>query len=164
MSVKYNSLKELKTKKTLLKKDIKDLEDLITFENPKESLSAITNGFTDPYLNEEILPDGDSKLSLNTGNILREVTGKLKDNVNQRSVMNFASSTSGSKTLENTLQIGLVAFMGRFAQKNLSHPSWKKKALGLALIYIAPIALKFAHEKLDEYQKNKTASSLEQLI
>ena len=42
--------------------------------------------------------------------------------------------------------------------------SWKKKAIGLALIYLAPIALKYVRKKLEEYQRNRTTSSLEQLI
>jgi hypothetical protein len=46
----------------------------------------------------------------------------------------------------------------------MSSPNWKKKALGAALIYLAPIALKFVRKKLETYQKNKSVSSLEQLI
>ena len=49
MSTKYNSLEELRRKKALLKKEVSDLEDLLTFDNAKESLSALTHGFTDKY-------------------------------------------------------------------------------------------------------------------
>ncbi|WP_238555213.1 mitochondrial import receptor subunit TOM5 [Chryseobacterium sp. P1-3] len=42
--------------------------------------------------------------------------------------------------------------------------NWKNKLVGAALIYLAPIALKFVRKKLEEYQKNKSVSSMEQLI
>jgi hypothetical protein len=42
--------------------------------------------------------------------------------------------------------------------------NWKKKMLGVAMIYLAPIALKFVRKKLERYQKNKSVSSMEQLI
>lgn len=164
MPARYNSLKELRTKKGLLKKEVHELEDLITFENTKESLSAITNGFTDQYIQEDILEDGTSKLSLNTGNIIKEVGTKIKDNINKNSVMGLASSSAGASLAENAIKVGLVAYAGKYAKKNLASSNWKKKAIGLALIYVAPIALKYVREKLEQYQKNKAASSLEQLI
>ena len=164
MATEYNNLKELRIKRQLLKNEVRDLEDLITFENTKESLSAITNGFTDQFLKEEIDEDGSSKLSLNTGNIVKEVSLKLKDNLNKNSVMSFATSNAGASVAENALKMGLVAFTGNYAQKNLASSSWKKKAIGLALIYVAPIVLKYVREKLEEYQKNKVSSSFEQLI
>ncbi|MGC4129083.1 MAG: phosphoribosyl-ATP pyrophosphatase [Bergeyella sp.] len=164
MPMQYNSLKELRIKKELLKKDVKDLEDLITFSNPKESLSAITNGFTDQYLTDAPQEDGSHALALNTGNIIKEVSTKIKDNVTKNSVVNFASSDSGAAMVENALKIGLVTYMGKMAKKNMNSSSWKKKAIGLALIYVAPIALKFVREKLEQYQKNQATSSLEKLI
>jgi len=164
MPIKYNNLKELRRKKELLKDDLHHLEDLITFENPKESLSAITHGFTDQFLKEDVKNDGTSKISLNTGNIIKEVGTKIKDNVNKNSVLSFASSDTAASLAENALKIGLVTYAGKFAQKNLASKSWQKKALGLALIYVAPIVLKIVREKLEQYQKNRATSSLEQLI
>ena len=164
MSMHYHNLKELRIKKELLRKEVRDLEDLITFDNPKESLSAITHGLTDQYLKENVSEDGTSKLTLHTENIVKEVGTKLKDNFTKNSVMGFASSKAGSSLAENAIKIGIVAFAGRFAKKNIASSDWKKKAIGLALIYVAPIALRYIRENLEEYQKNKTASSLEQLI
>ena len=40
MSAKYNSLEELRRKKALLKKEVSELEDLLTFDNTKESILA----------------------------------------------------------------------------------------------------------------------------
>ena len=164
MPVKYNNLRELRRKKELLKEDVHHLENLITFENPKESLSALTHGLTDHYLKENINNDGTLSISLNTGNIIKEVGSKIKDNVNKNSVINFAGSSTGASLADTALKIGLVTYAGKYAKKNLASKSWKKKALGLALIYVAPIVLKIAREKLEEYQKHKTTSSLEQLI
>jgi hypothetical protein len=46
----------------------------------------------------------------------------------------------------------------------MSSKNWKKKAIGIALIYLAPIALKYVRNKLEDYQKRKSVSSMEQLI
>ena len=54
MGTKYSSLDELRRKKELLKKEVSEIEDLITFDNTKESLSAFTNGFTDKYLKRKL--------------------------------------------------------------------------------------------------------------
>lgn len=164
MSNHYNNLRALRDKKNLLKKDVRDLENLITFENPKESLSVITHGFTDQYLRETETENGNMKLALDTQNIIKEVGSTIKDSINKNSVINFASSEAGASIAENALKIGLVTVAGNFARKNLASNNWKKKAIGLALIYVAPIALKYVREKLDQYQKNKATSSFEQLI
>lgn len=165
MGTKYNSLEELRRKKALLQKEISEMEDLLTFDNAKESLSAITHGFTDKFLQEEKSADGESKTTLKTSEIMKEITTSVKDSVLSRNaVFGFAKSDSGVHLIENALKIGAVTFVGNFARKSLNNASWKKKALGLALIYLAPIALRFIRTKLVEYQKNRTASSMEQLI
>lgn len=165
MAYKYSSLEELKRKKELLKKDISDIESILTFDNTKESLSAFTNGFTDQYLQEEIQPDGEVKVSLKSQKIFKEVSNSVKDTIlNRHTMYNFAKSEAGVNVLENALKIGAVTYVGNYARKNMLHASWKKKALGFALIYLAPIALKFIREKLEDYQQKRTTSSLNQLI
>ena len=64
MSVQYQSLEELKRKKALLKKELSDMEGLLTFDNAKESLSVMTNGFTDKFLKEEVDEEGNSHTAL----------------------------------------------------------------------------------------------------
>ena len=76
----------------------------------------------------------------------------------------FAKSDAGMSLAENALKIAAVTFVGNYARKSLYNTSWKKKAIGIALIYLAPIALRFVREKLENYQRNRTASSMEQLI
>ncbi|MCP2038437.1 phosphoribosyl-ATP pyrophosphatase [Chryseobacterium sp. HSC-36S06] len=165
MGTKYSSLEELRRKKQLLKGEVAEIEDLITFDNTKESLSAFTNGFTDKYLKEEIKPDGETSVSLNTNEIVKEFSTSIKDTVlNRNAVYGFAKSDAGMNLVENALKIGAVTFVGNYARKSLYNTSWKKKIIGVALIYLAPIALRYVREKLENYQRNRTASSMEQLI
>lgn len=165
MGNKYSSLEELKRKKALLKKDISEMEDLLTFDNTKETLSAITHGFTDKYLQQEIQPDGDTKTTLNSNEILKELSTSVKDTVLSRSsVYGFVKSEGGLGIIENAFKIGAVSFVGNYARKSLVNSSWKKKIIGLALIYVAPFLLRYIREKMEDYQKRRTTSSLEQLI
>lgn len=164
MSYHYKNLDELRRKKELLKAEVKDLENLITFKNPKESLSAATHGYTDQFLKEVEQPDGSSSIELDASPIVRGISNQIKSKINKNSMVQMASSNSGQDLIQNALKLGAVTFVARYAQKSLTKSSWKRKAIGLALIYLAPIALRYAREKLEEYQKNKTASSLEQLI
>jgi hypothetical protein len=165
MRTKYNSLEELRRKKELVKKEVAELEDLLTFDNAKESLSALTNGFTDKYLQEKTTMEGETKISLKTNEIVKEISGSIKDTLLSRnSVINFAKSEGGISVVENAVKLGAVTFIGNYARKSLYNKSWKKKLIGLALIYIAPFALRFIRKKIEEYQNSKTTSSFEQLI
>lgn len=165
MAYKYESLEELRRKKALLKKDISEMEQVLTFDNTKESLSAFTHGFTDKYIKEDTMEDGDTKLSLKTNEIVKEISGSIKDSLlNRNSVYGFAKSDAGISVIENAIKIGAVTFIGNYAKNSLVNKSWKKKIIGLALIYVAPYALRFVRKKIDEYQQSKTTSSFEQLI
>lgn len=165
MGTRYNSLEELRRKKELLKKDVSDLEDLLTFENTKESLSAITHGFTDRYLEEKVHADGERKVGINTGEIMREISNTVTENIlKKNTIYGLAKSDTGANLMENAMKLGIVTFVGNYAKKNFYNSNWKKKIIGIALIYIAPFVLRFVRKKLEEYQRNRTASSLEQLI
>lgn len=164
MATNYTNLNELRAQKKILKQEIESLEDILTFKSKKESLSAITHGFTDKYLKETVEPDGEVKLSLDTQNIMREVADGLKDTVSKKNILNLANDSVHSGLLENTIRMGAVALVGNFAKKSIMNKNWKKKIIGLALVYLAPYALRFIRRKLDDYQKNKTTSSLEKLI
>lgn len=164
MAANYNNLDELRSQKRLLKKEIGELEDIITFKDKKESLGVITNGFTDKYLKETYDGSGDKKLSINTENIMREISSGIKENVSKKNMMGLARDGVKSGLLEDTIRLGAVALVGNYAKKSMMNKSWKKKLIGAALIYVAPYALRFLREKLDEYQRNKTTSSMEKLI
>lgn len=164
MATNYTNLDELRSQKRLLKQEIGELEDILTFKSKKDSLSVMTNGLTDKFLKETENEDGEKSLALDTQNIMREISVGMKETASKRNVMNLANDSVQSGLLETTLKMGTVALVSNFAKKSVMNKSWKRKIVGLALIYVAPYALRFLRKKLDEYQRNKTASSLEKLI
>ena len=165
METKYNNLEELKRKKELLKKEVSGLEDLLTFDNTKQSLSAFTNGFTDRFLKEEPKAGGGTELKFDGSGIVKEFAENLKDSIlHKNTVRNFAANPATVAMAENALKLGAVSYIGNYARKNLSNTSLKKKAIGLALIYVAPVVLKMVRERLEDYQRSRTTSSMQQLI
>ena len=165
MGTKYNSLEELRRKKALLKNDVAEMEKLISFDNTKESLSALTKGFTDQFLKEETNENGEKKLALRKEEIVREISTGIKDNlISKNAVFGLANTAVKGGVVENALQLGTAALVGNFAKKSLKNPSWKKKLIGFALIYLAPFLLRFIRQKLEAYQKQRSISSMEQLI
>jgi hypothetical protein len=165
MSRKYESIEELRRKKNLLKEEISDLENLLTFKNTKESLSAFTNGLTDQYLQENVDEDGDEKITLRKDVIARQLTSEVKDMlISKNTAVGIASSAFKGNVADGLIKLGITALVGNYAKKNMKSSNWKKKLLGAAMIYLAPIALKYVRKKLENYQKNKSVSSMEQLI
>ena len=165
MGRNYESLEELKRKKNLLKNEIKDLESLLTFKNTKESLSAFTNGLTDQYLQEKVDDNGDEKTVIRKDVIAKQLTSEVKGILlNKNSAVGLASSALGANPVDSIVKLGMTALVANYAKKNMKSASWKKKIIGAALIYLAPIALKFVRKKLENYQKTKSVSSMEQLI
>ncbi|RMZ60011.1 phosphoribosyl-ATP pyrophosphatase [Chryseobacterium nematophagum] len=165
MSRNYNSLEELRRKKNLLQQEVVDLEDLLTFKNTKESLSAFTNGLTDQYLQEKVDEDGEEKVVIRKDVIAKQITSEVKDLlINKNTAIGIANSALTGNAADMLIKLGVATLVGNFAKKNMKSSSWKKKLLGAALIYIAPVALKLVREKLENYQKNKSVSSMEQLI
>lgn len=165
MGRNYKSLEELKRKKNLLKGEIKDLEALLTFKNTKESLSAFTNGLTDQYLQEKIDEDGEEKTVIRKDVIAKQITSEVKDIlISKNSTVGLAASALKGNALDGVIKLAVTAMVANYAKKNMRSSSWKKKLLGAALIYLAPVALKFIRKKLENYQKTKSLSSMEQLI
>jgi len=165
MGRNYESLEELRRKKKLLKSEIDDLESLLTFKNTKESLSAFTNGLTDQYLQEKVDENGEEKVVLRKDIIAKQVTTEVKDLlISKNTAMGIASSAFKGNAADALIKLGVTAIVGNYAKKSIKSPNWKKKLIGVAMIYLAPIALKFVRKKLEHYQKNKSVSSLEQLI
>jgi hypothetical protein len=165
MGRKYESLEELRRKKKLLKEELEGMEDLLTFKNTKESLSAFTNGLTDQYLQEKVDEDGHEKVVLKKDVIAKQISSEIKDAlINKQAAMSIANTAFKSDAFDTLVKLGVTALVGNYARKNLKSSKWKKKAIGVALIYLAPIALRFIRKKLENYQKNKSVSSMEQLI
>ena len=165
MGRNYENLNELRIKKKLLKGEIDDLENLLTFKNTKESLSAFTNGMTDQYLQEKVDENGEEKVVIRKDVIAKQVTSEVKDILlNKNTAIGIAGSALGGNALDGVVRLGVTALVGNYAKKNMKSSNWKKKLLGAAMIYLAPIALKYVRKQLESYQKNKSVSSLEQLI
>ncbi len=164
MEMKYSNLEELKRKKALLKQEVGELEALITFENPRASLSKITDGASDSYFTEKTDESGEKKLALRTGHIARQVGNFLTLRSQSNSLIAFDNKGLDSSILETTLKLGSVAFVGNLARKGLASKSWKGKLLGLALVYLLPFALRFVRNKVEEFQKKQSISSMEKLI
>ncbi|MGD1317973.1 phosphoribosyl-ATP pyrophosphatase [Chryseobacterium sp. CBo1] len=165
MGRNYESLEELKRKKRLLKGEIKDLEALLTFKNTKESLSAFTNGLSDQYLQEKVDEDGEEKTVIRKDVIAKQLTSEVKDMLlSKNAAVGLASSAFSGNAVDGLIKLGVTALVANYAKKNMKSSNWKKKLLGAALIYVAPIALKYVRKKLENYQKTKSVSSMEQLI
>lgn len=165
MSRNYESLEELRRKKKLLKSEIQDLEELLTFKNTKESLSAFTNGLTDQYLKEKINDDGEEKTVLRKDVIAKQLTSEVKDLfLNRNAAIGLAGNGFKADALDTVVKLAVTAFVANYAKKNMRSSNWKKKILGAVLIYVAPMALKYVRKKLEAYQKSKSVSSMEQLI
>lgn len=165
MGRNYESLEELKRKKKLLKSEITDLEALLTFKNTKESLSAFTNGLSDQYLKEKIDEDGEETTVIRKDVIAKQITSEVKDLLlSKNTAMGIAGSAFKGDAVDAVIKLAVTAFVANYAKKNMKSSNWKKKILGAALIYVAPMALKFVRTKLEAYQKTKSVSSMEQLI
>ena len=136
MGAKYNSLDELAKKKAIMKGEVKDMENLLRFNNVKESLSVITGGMTDKFLVEKPITNSKGEVSHKTGISLNAES--IKDSI-----------------IDNAIRLGTVALVTNFAKKNLYHSSWKKKVLGLAIIYGAPILLRKVTPLIEDWQEKE---------
>ena len=165
MATKYNSLEELRLKKRSLQREVTEMEHLISFDNAKESLSSFTNGFSDKFLKESQSENGEVTTHLKTDVLMRELTkGVTKSILNKNTALSFAQNSTKNGLLEEVAKLGITTLIGSYTQKNLKNSNWKKRALAMAVVYVAPIAIRYGIKKLEEYQKNKSVASFEQLI
>lgn len=133
------NLEKLQAKKNKLQNEVNELQELLTFRNPKESLRELTNGLSDNYIKEKKTENGQVKLGLKTSPIT-------------------------SLLAENVLKLGSVAVINRIGKKTMKTKSWKFKLLGLVLVYVAPFVIKKLGEKLNDFQKRETAKGMSKLI
>lgn len=97
-----------------MKGEVKDMENLLRFNNVKESLSVITGGMTDKFLVEKPITNSKGEVSHKTGISLNAES--IKDSM-----------------IDNAIRLGTVALVTNFAKKNLYHSSWKRRFLDLPL-------------------------------
>jgi len=135
MQIKYKNMEELRKKQEALEAELKKKEDILTFKDTKKSFSLFTNGFTDKFLSEKQIVRKDEE-----GNLTTEK--KLRFN---------PSGLLTSNNVKKGAQLGISTAVGNFAKKNLHSSNWKKKAIGLAMVYVLPILLRKGIEYLEEH-------------
>jgi hypothetical protein len=120
---------------------------------------------TDQYLKENVDEDGDEKVVLRKDVIAKQITSEIKDAFfSKKAVAGIATSAVKGDAVDILIKLGVTALVGNYAKKNIKSSNWKKKLIGAAMIYLAPIALRYVRQKLENYEKNKSVSSMEQLI
>ncbi len=120
------NLEDLRKRKETLRKEIAELEDIAAFKNPKESLSAITHGFTDQFLVDKTDENGEHRLRTKTSHkFLSFATGGASENYIKTKINQYGEEKIGINTqnvvgsiAENAIKIGLAAVVTNFAKKN----------------------------------------------
>lgn len=133
--MKLNNIKELQDKKAQLKSEIAEMESVIKFENPRKSFGVISNGLTDQYLGKAV--------ESNVGEKVLPLVGKI---------------------LKSSLKVGGAKLFNDVVKKKMTKAVLKKGAMVVGGAVVATILAKKAKQKLDEYQREQTAKSLEKLI
>lgn len=165
------NLADLNLRKEMLKKDISELEDKFRFKNPKESLSAFTNGFTDQFLSDKVDFEGHHRMGLKPAKIISFLSGGASDNFIKTTHNESGEEKIEIKTqnlfgslAENAMKLGIATMVASYAKKSLRHKKWKRKILGFVLIYMAPALLRMLREKLEEFEEKEVIKSLNKII
>ena len=100
------NLEDLRKRKETLRKEIAELEDIAAFKNPKESLSAITHGFTDQFLVDKTDENGEHRLKLKPAEILSFATGGASENYIKTKINQYGADAAESEP-ERSVRMGL---------------------------------------------------------
>ena len=157
-----NNLADLHNRKEMLRKDISEIEDTLRFKNPKKSLSKLSNGFTDQFVSDEFNYRGEHKTGLKWDKLFSYIKGGASERFFTSKLNEFGERKLGINTknvagsiTENALKIGISSLMATFTKKYLYHKKWKKKVIGLSIVYLSPFILDFVKEKLKALQDSK---------
>ena len=131
---KIKNFQDLKNQKEELKAEIKEIESVLSFENPRKSFGVITNGVTEKYLGGMM----DSSLAQNAFFL-------------------------ADKFLFPSLKIGSAKLLSNALLKRV-RPSMKKTLIGLGVAVLTPIVIMQIKKRLDDLQQRETAKSLSKLI
>ena len=131
---KIKNFQDLKNQKEELKAEIKEIESVLSFENPRKSFGVITNGITEKYLGGMM----DSSLAQNAFFL-------------------------ADKFLFPSLKIGSAKLLSNALLKRV-RPSMKKTLIGLGVAVLTPIVIMQIKKRLDDFQQRETAKSLSKLI
>jgi hypothetical protein len=131
---KIKNFQDLKNQKEELRAEIKEIESVLSFENPRKSFGVITNGVTEKYLGGMM----DSSLAQNAFFL-------------------------ADKFLFPSLKIGSAKLLSNALLKRV-RPSMKKTLIGLGVAVLTPIVIMQIKKRLDDFQQRETAKSLSKLI
>ena len=131
---KIKNLQDLKNQKEELRAEIKEIESVLSFENPRKSFGVITNGVTEKYLGGMM----DSSLAQNAFFL-------------------------AEKFLFPSLKVGSAKLLSNVLLKR-TKPSMKKTLIGLGVVVLAPVVIMRIKKILDNFQQRETAKSLSKLI
>lgn len=131
---KIKNFQDLKNQKEELRAEIKEIESVLSFENPRKSFGVITNGVTEKYLGGMM----DSSLAQNAFFL-------------------------ADKFLFPSLKIGSAKLLSNALLKKV-RPSMKKTLIGLGVAVLTPIVIMQIKKRLDHFQQRETAKSLSKLI
>ena len=131
---KIKNFQDLKNQKEELRAVIKEIESVLSFENPRKSFGVITNGVTEKYLGGMM----DSSLAQNAFFL-------------------------ADKFLFPSLKIGSAKLLSNALLKRV-RPSMKKTLIGLGVAVLTPIVIMQIKKRLDDFQQRETAKSLSKLI
>ena len=131
---KIKNFQDLKNQKEELKTEIKEIESVLSFENPRKTLGVITNGVTEKYL------------------------GGIMDSGLAQNAYSLAD-----KFLLPSLEAGSAKLFSNALLKRVK-PSMKKTLIGLGVAVLTPIIIMQIKKRLDKFQQRETAKSLSKLI
>ena len=131
---KIKNFQDLKNQKEELKTEIKEIESVLSFENPRKTLGVITNGVTEKYL------------------------GGIMDSGLAQNAYSLAD-----KFLLPSLEAGSAKLFSNALLKRVK-PSMKKTLIGLGVPVLTPIIIMQIKKRLDKFQQRETAKSLSKLI
>ena len=131
---KIKNFQDLKNQKEELRAEIKEIESVLSFENPRKSFGVITNGVTEKYL------------------------GGMMDSSLVQNAFFLAD-----KFLFPSLKIGSAKLLSNALLKRV-RPSMKKTLIGLGVAVLTPIVIMQIKKRLNDFQQRETAKSLSKLI
>ena len=131
---KIKNFQDLKNQKEELKTEIKEIESVLSFENPRKTLGVLTNGVTEKYL------------------------GGIMDSGLAQNAYSLAD-----KFLLPSLEAGSAKLFSNALLKRVK-PSMKKTLIGLGVAVLTPIIIMQIKKRLDNFQQRETAKSLSKLI
>ena len=131
---KIKSFEDLKERKMQLQQEIREIESIISFENPRKTLGVMTEGFTEKYL----------------GGVMDSDMGKN-------------AFFLAEKYLLPTLELGSAKLIGNIITKKMK-PNLGKTLLGIGAAVLLPIIFRKVKKEIDIYQQRETAKSMTKLI